>query len=191
MASVMNSPAPGGTLLVRKWAEQTQISQMQFDTFGSFQFQLADTAADQFAQYFQQYRIEKVELFFRPMYRATSIASAAAVGMSPLLYIAADPNDVSNWATIAQAQNVDGVMISDDETGFVMTLTPLPASPVYQGGLFQGFSTLDLRPWIDTGSDTVAYYGVKWAISGNGLAATPGQSWNVAIRYTIAFRLGK
>lgn len=173
---------------MHSWADPLTIAQADVDAFGAFDFRLA--YVDQGAAYaalYQQYRIDKVELFFRPMYRANP-ALATPLFIVPLIFTAVDLNDISSWGAMSSAQRAAGVVVHDDSGGFGVSFTPRVAMAVYAGA-FTAFAAPAERPWLDTGSDAVRHFGLKWAILGGGIGATAEQVWNVAIRYTVSFRL--
>ena len=173
----------------KKWASTfTNISQAQVDTFGTFQFQLADIEKDpSFALLFQQYRIPEIEIFFRPMFRANPTTSTILI---PQILLAVDPNDISSWGTVGEASSNDGLVVIDDQESFGIRFAPRVAVAAYNGA-FSGFSTTDAPIWIDTSYNSVRHYGLKYAITGSGSAAGNDQAWNVSIRYTLEFRIGK
>lgn len=173
--------------VVHKWADQTELKQANaVDAFGTFQFTLADTEAVSFAPLFEQYRITKIEMTFRPMFRANG-ASLSGSYIMPLIYVAVDPNDVSSWSLRSQAQSHDNVTVLGDEEPFTISFEPSVATAVYNGA-FSGFGH-QRNIWIDTGTTGARYYGVKWCITAG---VTPDiQHWEVVSRYTVAFRFGK
>lgn len=177
------------TLTIHKWRQPTVISQLQGDNFGSFQFTLNDLQqASVLGDLFQQYKITDIVAFFRPMYRANSMLQDADY-LIPQIYVAFDPNDVSNWGAISDASDADSVFINDDSAAFRMTVKPRPAMAAYAGA-FTGFADSG-SPWMDAGNDQIRYYGLKWAITGAGIGAAHFQSWNVTIRYQLSFRMSK
>jgi len=176
-------------VLVHKWGAPTVLTQAQADTFGAFQFELTDTEASSVAAFWQQYQIQAIEMQFRPMYRANPVIDDT-VCVIPLIFVAVDPNDISSWTTLSQAESHDNVAIKDDDRGFTLRLRPSVAAALYAGA-FTAFGHFPQQPWIDTASNSVRHYGVKWAITGSGFAASHYQSWRVISRYTVAFRYGK
>jgi len=173
-----------------KWTAPTVISQSLLDTFGSFSYKMSDlTETASFAALFQQYRLVGVQVFFRPMFRATSIVDDTTVLM-PLIATAMDPNDITAWTAFTQARNSENVHITDDSAGFSIQFTPQPAFAAFAGGVFNGFAQMAVSPWLDTTYNAIEHYGLRWAITGNGLASNY-QSWMVETREHFEFRLGK
>lgn len=173
---------------VHKWSGDSHITQTNVATFGTYQFQLTDTEGSSLGQYFQQYRIAQIEIWFRPVYKANPASGAAAFQL-PLIYTAVDPNDASSWGTLAAAQSTDNVVVNDDSETFMLKFEPSPLMAVYAGAsTFTAFAHLDLPYWIDTADTSVRHYGIKWAIDG-GVSAF--QVWQVSIRHTLEFRYGR
>jgi hypothetical protein len=164
------------------------IAQTNVNSFGGYQFQLADTEATTIGQYFQQYRIALVEIWFRPVFRANAAADQAAFA-APLIYVAVDPNDVSSWGTIAAALSTDNVIVSSDEQTFCLAFEPSPLMAVYAGATtFTSYAHLDTPYWIDTADNSVRHYGIKYAVTAG---LTHFQQWEVTIRETVQFRYGR
>jgi len=173
---------------VRKWTAPTVINQLQADAFGTIQFELVDTEASSFAALYEQYRITKVEVFFRAMYRANPIIDDT-VCIIPLIFVAVDPNDISAWTVLTQAQYHENVTVVDDKEPICVRFEPSTATALYNG-TFAGFGHTR-NVWVDTSYNTVRYFGVKWAITGSGFAASHYQAWHVTVRETIQFRFGR
>lgn len=173
---------------VHKWSGDSHITQANVATFGTYQFQLADTEGSSLGQFFQQYRIAAIEIWFRPVYKANAAAGAAAF-TTPLIYTAVDPNDASSWGTLGAAQSTDNVVVNDDSETFMLKFEPSPLMAVYAGAsTFTAFAHLDVPYWIDTVDTTVRHYGIKWAIEAG---STAFQVWQVSIRQTLEFRYGR
>jgi hypothetical protein len=189
VAAVSRAPAQM-MLRVHKWTANTTITQALANNFGAFDFRMSylDETA-QYALLYQQYRIEKVEVFLRPMFRATSIIDDAVVLM-PLIYVASDPNDITAWTALTEAQRFENVQVMDDAEAFCVAFSPQPAIAAYFNGAFTGFAQSSANMWIDTNYAAVPHFGFKWAITGNGLVSNY-QVWSLAVRYTAVFRLGK
>lgn len=176
-------------LSVHKWGAPFTITQSLLDVFGTVQFLLTDIAQSaSYAALYQQYCLMGVEIFFRPMFRATSIVDDTTVVM-PLLFVASDPNDISSWATLADARNAENVTVNDDSQGFCVKFSPQAAVAAYNGA-FAGFASTSEKVWIDTTYNTVRHYGLKYCITGNGLASNY-QAWSVETRYHFQFRFGR
>ena len=82
-----------------KWTEEARITQSTGDVFGGFDYRLDNTPAVNFAGVFQSYRIDQVETFFRPVYRANS-ASLTTYEM-PLIVVAVDTVDGTSWSVFS------------------------------------------------------------------------------------------
>jgi len=173
-----------------KWIDPFVISQALADSFGALSFQLSMLPQwNSFQALFNQYRLVKVEMFFRPMFRANAVSLSAAV--IPLIWVAADINDVTPWTTIDEAQSFETVTNQDDSGQFAIIVKPKVALPAFGGSMFNSYLVLNEDPWVDTDSADAQYYGVKWAVSGTSNPDAPFQQWNVTARTTWQFRLGR
>lgn len=189
LLALIRAPPPKIHLFT-KWINAAPVSQALLDTFGVFSFRmnmLAESAS--FAVLFQSYQIRRIDAFFRPMYRGTSIIDDNLV-VAPQIYVAMDPNDITNWALLSEAQRYENVVVMGDDTPFCYSFCPLPVGPQYRAGVFNGFSNAAALNWQDTSYPDNEHYGLHWAITGNGLAANY-QAWSVSFRCTIAFVQGK
>jgi len=185
----LSRPARQNNLTVTKWGAPVVIVQSQFDSFGAFQFELADTEASAVAAFWQQYQLVKIEASFRPMFRANPVIDDTVCAI-PLIMVASDPNDISSWTVMTQAESHTNLVVRDDDAGFVVTFKPSVATALYAGA-FTAFGHYDSAPWVDTATPTVRYYGLKWGITGSGFAASHYQSWRVMFRHTVRLRYAK
>ncbi len=169
-----------------KWSEEVRITQAAGDVFSGFDYRLDQTPAVNFAGVFQTYRIELVETFFRPVYRANP-ANLTSYEM-PLLVVAVDPTDVSSWTTFSQAQSAENASVMGDDVPFCVRFRPQ-----VQGYLQAATSVSAMSsgtPWINSDETSVRHYGLKFAITGGG-AATSFQHWIVQHRHTVSFRISR
>jgi len=169
-----------------KYTEEVRITQAAADVFSGFDYRLDFTPAVNFAGVFQTYRIDLVESFFRPVYRANP-ASLITYEM-PLIVVAVDPTDLSSWTTFSQAQSAENAMVMGDDVPFCVKFRPQTQ------GYLQAATSVSANssgtPWINCDETSVRHYGLKYAITGGG-AATVFQHWIVQHRYTVSFRMSR
>lgn len=184
------SPAPQHLVTIHKMSAEQTISQAAAATLTNLFFMLNQCNFVPFRDAFQQYTITKVEVWFRPTFKANP-ASLDATYVLPEIYVAADPTDAGNWASISDAQSAENCVVMDDSEPFCVTLRPLPQLAAGKNAVFTGFSTIDAPLWVDTFDNDVRWFGLKIAISAAGGAATHFQRWDVQFRMFVTFRLGK
>jgi len=182
----LSAALPSMIFTTHKWTEEVRITAGVADVFGGFDYRLDQTPALTFAGVFQTYRIDLVETFFRPVYRANA---ASLVGYEmPLLMVAVDPTDLSAWTVFSQAQAAENASSMGDDTPFCVRFRPQ-----CQGYLQAAVSVSAMSsgtPWITCDEPSVRHYGLKYAITG-AAAATSFQHWIVQHRYTVSFRLSR
>jgi hypothetical protein len=187
MSRALSSPPREQVVVCRKWRTDSVAAQAVADTFGTYDFRLVDTDAFNLGAHYEHYCISKIEAFFRPQYRANNIAT---LGKMPIIYVAADPTDTSSWTSLSEARGHDCVITMDDSEGFCIVLSPRVNTYIYAGSAVNS-GIGNANQWINTADTGVRHYGIKWAILGAGGALTDLQEWNVSIRYTVHFRIGK
>lgn len=186
MLRALSKPPRQSVVICHKWVADSRAAQTISDSFGALDFRLSNTDASALAAYFEEYMISKVEVFFRPMYRANSVSSLAYM---PIIYVRPDPVDGGTWTSVADARASDGVITMDDSAGFCVTFSPRINAYVYSGS---SVPSGDPGPmWLSTGDTGVRHYGLKWAITGGGASATEFQEWNVSIREEVRLRIAK
>lgn len=169
-----------------KWGPQTEINQSTGNVFGTYQFELNDLSeANAFAALYQLYRIKRIDMMFRPLWRNNSVATAAAY-LPPLLYLAADVGNLATWTTLAQAQDNTNVTIVDDQETVTISLQPYVPFEVQSGSATpRGMLP---SPWLSTNDTLIRHFGLNYAISLGGAGATEFQGWAVIFRYTVQFQ---
>jgi hypothetical protein len=172
-----------------KWIAPVELSQTTLNVFGTFQFELNDLSeANTFQSLFQLYRIQRVDMMFRPLWRCNSVATAAAY-LPPLLYIAVDVGNLATWTTIAQALDNDNLTIADDQETVTISFQPFVPFEVQSGSATpRGMMP---SPWLSTNDTLVRHFGLNYAIQLGGALATEFQSWTVTARYTVQFKYGQ
>jgi hypothetical protein len=188
MREFMQTPAQQ-THTFYKWTATSSIAQSTGNVFGTYQFELNDLSeANTFAALYQLYRIKRVDMMFRPLWRANPVSVAAAY-LPPLLYTAADVGNLAVWTTLAQAQDNPNVTISDDQETVTISLEPYVPFEVQLGSATpRGMMP---SPWLSTNDTLIRHFGMNYAISLGGGGATEFQDWTVISRYTVQFRNGQ
>lgn len=157
--------------------------------FASYQFTLGDIQqAATFSSLFDQYMIEEVQFIVVP--RSNAIAynlNSATTQANPFLYICVDRDDNTNLGTVADIQQYDNVIQCNAVTGAVVMLKPSIATALWAGGAFSGYSISGPK-WIDIANTNVPHYGVKIACQPVQATSTETISWDIELRYRIAFR---
>lgn len=186
----MIAPAAQHTVTIHKMSAESVISQAAAATLTNLFFTLAQCDFTDFRNAFQQYTITKVQVWFRPYFKANP-ASLDATYVLPEIYVAADPTDSSSWSTIADAQRAENCSVMDDSGPFCITLRPMANIAAGKNAVFTGFATVDAPLWVDCFDNDVRWFGLKIGISAAGGAATHFQKWDVQFRIFATFRLGK
>lgn len=139
-----------------------------------------------FTALFDQYRIDRIELTFRPVYNVNNFLASGTAGANQMqrIYTVVDYDDDASPTTLQQLEEYTNCKIHQYET-FTISFVPHVANAVYSGA-FTSFGNLR-SPWIDCASSTVAHYGIKWGVTGS-LNATYNQAWNVAGKMWVSFK---
>jgi hypothetical protein len=164
------------------------VAQATSDSFYSQSYTLAFLdQVSSFTSIFDQYRIKRIDVTFRPMYTATSlISSSSAAVIAPLIYVAADYDDDSAWTSRTQANAYQNLIVSDDKKPFTLSFIPHIALGAYSGSVFTSFAN-DGPHWIDCASTGVKHYGWKACVLAQTGTSTDLQQWNVSTRLHVDF----
>jgi hypothetical protein len=138
--------------------------------FGTWNFTLnAFPNYTAFTTIFDQYRIHSVEVEFIPTANAVG-TNASSLGTYPVMLVAADFDDTTNWTTEGQALSYENLQIEPVWNRFKSKLTPHVNIATTSGGVENV-----PEPWIDTASAGVPHYGLKYCLtSGAAAALYPG-----------------
>jgi len=156
------------------------------NTFLGFNFSL-----DQLAQYstwttlFDQYMIDTVQVIIRPQYNAIGLFVPSSVKI-PLLYTVIDYDDNTAPTTLTQLKEYSNCNVSMYET-VVVQFSPHAALAAYDGSVFTSFAN-STRTWIDAAYPGVKHYGVKMGVEGGQSGQTGLQTFDISIKYKVAFR---
>jgi hypothetical protein len=157
-------------------------------TNGGFFFTLGSFAGSSaYAGNFDQYRIEAITVEFSPMYaNMNNVPQSGPQPLIPRLYTCLDYDDVSNPGSIAAVQESGSCIVAPPCAGVVRTLVPHISLGAYNGA-FTGY-TSQVSPWLDTSSNGIQHYGLKYAIEPGVVSQTALQIYSVEIVGYIAFR---
>jgi hypothetical protein len=137
--------------------------------------------ASGFASIFDQYRIDRIQVTFRPLNIATPLVNTATSGfIAPLIYSVVDYDDNSAPTAVAQLRDYQNCTSNLYET-FTKDFHPHAAATV------GGSSGMNVKsPWIDWAYPSIPHYGVKLVIQ----AGTAGfeQQWSVSVVMYISNR---
>jgi hypothetical protein len=133
-----------------------QITSTGTNIFGALYF--TGGALDQFSSLgtvFDQFRIDEVEVTFRPVTNSDSTAM-------PLFLTAIDLDDAASPSNIAYLDQYSNVCTTMYETQVRRWKPAVPAS--YYQPTTSGYGER-ISPWIDCASSGVQHYGLKYALS--------------------------
>jgi hypothetical protein len=169
-------------------AQQLFINQTTTFTTGGLGFQFSDTPQyTSLASVFDQYRIDEVQLVFRPMFTAQPQSTTASTQyVVPTLYLVVDYDDASALSANSAAFEAYSNCNTSTQEIVSLSFTPHIAAAVYSGA-FTSFANMQ-NQWIDAGSPSVQHYAVKYGIDAGGSGQTLFQSWTITRRYRISFR---
>jgi hypothetical protein len=161
----------------------------QSSSFNNASFSVAFSniqQSSQLAAVFDQYRIEEIQLVFRPMFLAVNVSGSTTFYI-PQLYVVVDYDDASTSGyTAATYQAYNNCNVSMYETVSV-TFVPHIAVSAYSGSSFTQYQNLGPQ-WLDTTSPNTQHYGVKAGIDAGGSGQTSFQSWAITTRVRCSFK---
>jgi len=161
----------------------------QSSSFNNASFSIAYANIAQNAQLttvFDQYKIDEIQLIFRPMFLAVNM-SGSTTFFVPQLYVVVDYDDASvSGYTAATYQAYANCNVSMYETVSVC-FTPHIAVSAYSGSSFSQYQN-QLPQWIDTSSPNVQHYGVKAGIDAGGSGQSSFQSWAITTRVRLSLK---
>lgn len=138
----------------------------------------------EFTSLFDQYRIDKVDIFLRSM-NTKGLPSTLANGALSYMVLAPDYDDVSvpsGESAVLQKQNVKILETGDD---YLLTIVPHIAVAAYSGA-FTGYDNVGPQ-WIDSASSSVQHYGWKYWMSAPP-SASLSSTWHYYARVHLSFR---
>lgn len=139
-----------------------------------------------FVTLFDQYRITKVELTFRPMFTCTGLGGTGTY-QTPLIYTVVDYDDATSPGSLAAMREYQNLRIHDDKKTFRVVYKPHTAAAAYAGA-FTAYQN-NTNQWFDCANQAVQYYGCKVGILPQVTGATTQcQQWNLSARLTVEFK---
>jgi hypothetical protein len=184
-------PSNGNVHTFTQWLGETTVAQTATTPSYSATFN-AFSQLDQYATFaalFDQYRITRVDLEFRPAYTANSLSlsfGGATPAVCPLIYVVVDYDDATTPASLAAFRQYENCQVHQYES-FTISYVPHAAVCAYASGTFTSYANVT-SPWIDCSSIGVQHYGWKTGITAGLAGAIDLQYWNVSQRLTIQFR---
>jgi hypothetical protein len=133
-----------------------------------------------FTSIFDSYKIDLVEYKF-------TLRNAGASGNYPTLVLYPDWDDATAPASVNVAQSHPRAVLhtfTPNRPMATMALVPRIAQAAYQG-VFAGYSQPIGPTWVDSGSPSVAHYGIKWAAYNLGDST---QVIDVSVKAWVSFR---
>lgn len=135
---------------------------------------------------FDQYKIDAIQVTFRPMFLAQPLTATSTVFV-PLLYLVVDYDDSSvSGYSAATFQQYGNCNVSMYETVSVTFVPHLAVAGAY-GSTFASYTNLNPQ-WIDCASPNVTHYGIKYGCDGGSSGQTALQSWQISTRMKLSFR---
>lgn len=139
-------------------------------------FTAADVSSASFLTAFDQYRIDRIEVWLEPQL-ANADPRVTAQWVS-----AVDMDDANVPGTFETVAHKPGAVIGSGTAGHYHCFTPHVADALY-AGVFTSFGNRT-SPWIDSASPAVQHYGIKIGLSPSPSAV----GYTATARYTMSFR---
>lgn len=144
---------------------------------GASSFNLGQfNGTSQYTGLFDQYRFDEIEAWLEPQ------ASYLATANCGVVVTAIDVDDANSPGTIEAVEDKQNSLSASGICGHYHRWQPHMAVAVYSGA----FTSFQNAPadWIDSASNTVQHYGIKYASS----VTTAVQNYNLTIRARVSFR---
>lgn len=107
-----------------KWADPRILTQTPVDSFYDLTFQASDLQENgAFLILWSEYRIRKVEMMFRPMFRANFVIEQPNI-IIPQIFVVFDPASTASPTTLQQYQRYAGLVVEDDSRSFTLAFNP-------------------------------------------------------------------
>lgn len=149
-------------------------------------FQLADLPAySEFTTLFDQYKIDKVEVWFKSQQRGITLQALANHGC---IYFAVDYDDVTTPSSAAALQQYENCVVIEPEEDMYIEFKPhIAVSAFTSSGFGTGYSNLKDQ-WIDIASPNVEHYGMKYLTNADNLGGSYHNYWHILAKYHISCR---
>lgn len=132
---------------------------------------------------FDQYRFLVADFCFRPRANMEFVGSSATSN-TPLIYICPDYDDSNLPPSLSFMLERTATSASQAYKSVRRTIKPHCAIATYSG-LFTSFGNV-ADQWIDSGSPSVAQYGMKWYLPQCNPSYIP--VWDIDVIYTLEYR---
>lgn len=164
----------------------TTISQVAAaDTLGALQFTLSVVNGyTELTTLFDAYRVDYVEVQFKPVYNMAAVSAVANIIM-PQLYTVIDLDDATTPASLGAMNERATLKTVNFDKQVTRAFPPKHAKALYSG-TFASYGMAD--GWIDCNSPTVQYYGIQYGIEAGAGGQTALQSWKITFVYYLSFR---
>lgn len=147
-------------------------------TYGSSSFNMGQfNGTAEYLGLFDQYRFNYLEAWLEP---AAVIVNNVQSG---LIVSAVDLDDANTPTTVQQVEDKPSSIVTTGNAAHYHRWIPHIAVAAYSGA-FTAFSNAESQ-WIDSASNTVQHYGIKYCSSA---ATTAVYSYNLSIRANVSFR---
>jgi hypothetical protein len=139
------------------------------------------TDSTQLLTVFDQYRVNAIEIFLRPV----AMPITATVQPIGVMYTVIDYDDSTPLTTAVYMLAYDNCIATSTVESQRRCFKPRVANALYGGSTFTSYGN-ERAPWIDSTSYTVPHYGLKAGVDqGN---STQLQTWSLVANVELEFR---
>jgi len=165
------------------------LGQGPVDVFAALTFRLSDLPENgAYKILWSLFQIQRVELQFRPMYRANRIVDAPN-GLIPEIYVAFQPDSTQTVPTVIDDIRTFGdLVVTDDSDAFTVSFRPRFAKELFRSLALSTYEPSNDNDWLPTTAPDVPHYQTFVCITGSTNLAGPFQAWNVVARYHLTMK---
>lgn len=160
----------------RKKIYTTLFASNTVDTFGGWYFGISDLpSTTDFANLYDQYRINKIVLNFIPRNNVLNIphnATATPTIKIPNMFIHPDYDDSTAPASFDEMLQNPRCKVVPMNRKFSLKFTPSSLTEVYNNGITSTYSA-KFKQWVDMASTVTRHYGVKYGIETYAVSGAP------------------
>jgi len=189
-------PAKGISNNVLKCTRHVNLTTITEDTIGSVYggtyFYLGQVpGSSDFTNLFDQYRIRKVVLSFKPNQQSftSSTGSSAVTNIPTRIVTAIDYDDSVAPTSLNELREYNTAQVNTMVESFTREIRPAVSIMAYEGVGSTGYCP-KWDQWISTNDPGVPHYGIKWAVP-SGVASTNGYQLAVEATFYLEFRMTK
>lgn len=174
-----------GTLRTTRVFQGTNlVSLSSGPLYGAYNFQLSSLPNyTEFTNLFDKYRIKWVKVTFMPKFSEVDMSNFATYKAAPLATVI-DLDDSSNPTATTDLMQYDSYKVTRGNEVHVRSFKPRLAQAAYTG-TFTGYTQAPADVWVDCGSPTVQYYGLKFYLDSTPTAGS--QQYDVFVKMWIDF----